>query len=97
MYHVLTTSDPTAALSAPVSELATFTLHAEASKPALEVLVRELVQAVSAALPSAGAISPCWGPVAEKENVIGLLIGWTTVEVCGDCTVCSANGSNLSR
>ena len=39
MFHVLPTSDPAGALSAPVTELATFTARTARSKPVIEVLV----------------------------------------------------------
>ena len=83
MFHVLPTSDPAGALSAPVTELATFTARTARSKPVIEVLVDDLARAIGSAPSSAGAFSPCWGPLAEpeKENVLVLFIGWTSVEV----------------
>ena len=81
MMHVACTSDPFPALNAPVTELATFALQEGKSKAALEVLVQELSVAIGAAPKGAGAISPVWGPIVERENDLGLFIGWTSVDV----------------
>ena len=90
--HILTTSDPSPALSAPVTELVMITLHEGASKSELESLVSQLGEAMAAAPASAGVFKLCWGPLAEKENVLGMVIGWENVEVRARRAVSSEHG-----
>ena len=83
MYHIECEGDPYPALAAPATELATFTLYEDKTqeKDALIVLVKELVELIRAEPPEAGATGPVWGPIAEKDNVIGFMLGWTSPQV----------------
>ncbi|EJF62632.1 hypothetical protein BD309DRAFT_859313 [Dichomitus squalens] len=80
MFHVAFTSEPYGALEAPVTEVATFTLHEGQSKDALEGLVDDLATAMNAAPKSAGVILAAWGPTVEKDDLIALVIGWTSID-----------------
>ena len=82
MFHVATQSDPTAALTAPVTELVTFTLQEGKSKATLQALVEQLVTGANAAPKEAGVFGAVWGPTVEKENVLAGFLGWASVDVC---------------
>lgn len=82
MVHVRPTSDPFKAFEAPVTEIAYFTLKAGTSKDAGEQLIDTLSKAMLAAGSADGVVHSAWGPVVEKDNVIALFIGWTSVDVC---------------
>ncbi|EIW60784.1 uncharacterized protein TRAVEDRAFT_165861 [Trametes versicolor FP-101664 SS1] len=80
MVHVRPTSDPFKAFEAPVTEIAYFTLKAGTSKDAGEQLIDTLSKAMIAAGSADGVVHSAWGPVVEKDNVIALFIGWTSVD-----------------
>ncbi|KAI0350210.1 hypothetical protein OH77DRAFT_1514494 [Trametes cingulata] len=80
MLHVRPTSEPYKAFEAPVTEIAHFTLKEGKSKSELEELVDTLAKAVNAAGDSEGAVYAAWGPTVEKDNLVVLFIGWTSVE-----------------
>ncbi|OJT12232.1 hypothetical protein TRAPUB_11220 [Trametes pubescens] len=80
MVHVRPTSDPFKAFEAPVTEIAYFTPKAGTSKDAAEQLIDTLAKAMNAAGSADGVVHAAWGPVVEKENVLALFIGWTTVD-----------------
>ena len=82
MLHVRPTSEPYKAFEAPVTEIAWFTLKEGQSKSELEQLVDTLDKAIGAAGEAKGVYSPAWGPTVEKDNVLGLFIGWSSVQVC---------------
>ncbi|EMD34351.1 hypothetical protein CERSUDRAFT_117230 [Gelatoporia subvermispora B] len=76
--HVQPTSEPYAALGAPVTELALFTLKPGQSKEKLE----ELASLLTGGAPreGTGLIDAVWGPVVERSDMVGLILGWTSVE-----------------
>ncbi|KAI0693002.1 hypothetical protein C8T65DRAFT_668867 [Cerioporus squamosus] len=80
MFHCAFTSEPYRALEAPVTELATFTLHAGQSKDAMEGLVDNLSNAMNAAPRESGVVHSAWGPTIEHNDMVALFIGWTSVE-----------------
>lgn len=82
MLHVNTTNEPYKAFEAPVVEIALFTLHEGKSKSELEGLVKTLADAVNTKAGTDGVFHASWGLVREKENVVALFIGWTSVDVC---------------
>lgn len=77
MVHIAPTSAPYPALAAPVTEIVEFTLRAGAAKADLE----GAVEALARGLGEGEAIGPAWGRAIEREDVLGLFIGWTSVEV----------------
>ncbi|KAI0692999.1 hypothetical protein C8T65DRAFT_668861 [Cerioporus squamosus] len=83
MVHVNSTSEPYKAFEAPVAEIATFTLHEGKSKSELEELVdslaKHLAEVVRTKAEEASVFHASWGPVREKDNVLVLFIGWTSV------------------
>lgn len=82
MVHVRPTSDPFKAFEAPATEIAFFTPKAGTSKDTAEQLVDTLSKTIIAAGSADGVVHSAWGPVVEKENVIALFVGWTSVDVC---------------
>ncbi|KAI0654789.1 hypothetical protein C8Q70DRAFT_925142 [Cubamyces menziesii] len=84
MLHVRPTSEPYKAFEAPVTEIAWFTLKEGQSKSELEQLVDTLAKAIGAAGEAKGVYSPAWGPTVEKDNVLGLFIGWSSVQTHWD-------------
>ena len=79
--HIQPLAEPYKALEAPATELAYFTTKPGVSKEVLETKVEELVKTVNALPESWGAISAVWGPTVEKHDTLGLVIGWTSVDV----------------
>ncbi|OBZ75177.1 hypothetical protein A0H81_04819 [Grifola frondosa] len=78
--HVQLTSEPYKAFQAPVTEIATFTLHEGQSKEQLEEWVNALVNGVNALPEDSGAYWASWGPSVEKDNVLVVFIGWESVK-----------------
>ncbi|KAI0933594.1 hypothetical protein AcW1_005382 [Taiwanofungus camphoratus] len=78
--HIQPTSEPYKALGAPVTELAYITVKPGQSKEKVEELVDALAKAVDALPAEWGEISASWGPTVEKDDVLGLMIGWTSVD-----------------
>lgn len=81
MWHIRTTSEPFVALEAPVTEITTFTIHDGGSPASLEPLVQEIVQALNAAPKSIGIVDATFGRIFEADNIVVLIVGWSTVEV----------------
>ncbi|CDO68872.1 hypothetical protein BN946_scf185000.g15 [Trametes cinnabarina] len=80
MVHVRPTAEPFKAFEAPVTEIAWFTLKEGHSKSDLEQQVDALTKTILAGGPANGVVSGAWGPTVEKDSVIGLFLGWTSVE-----------------
>ncbi|OSC96598.1 hypothetical protein PYCCODRAFT_1440928 [Trametes coccinea BRFM310] len=80
MVHVRPLSEPFKAFEAPVTEIAWFTLKDGQSKNDLEQRVDALMKAILAGGPSNGVVSGAWGPTVEKDSLIGLFLGWQSVE-----------------
>ncbi|KAI0637416.1 hypothetical protein C8Q77DRAFT_1097451 [Trametes polyzona] len=80
MVHVRPTSEPYKALGAPVTEIAYFTPQAGHSKSEVEQVVDAIAKAMVAAGDAYGVVDAAWGPTVEKENTVGLFIGWTSVD-----------------
>ena len=51
------------------------------AKEVLATKMGELAKAVNALPESWGAISAVYGPTVEKDDTLGLIIGWTSVDV----------------
>ena len=87
MVHVRPTSEPYKALGAPVTEIAYFTPQAGHSKSEVEQVVDAIAKAMVAAGEAYGVVDAAWGPTVEKENTVGLFIGWTSVDVCASSSL----------
>lgn len=85
MVHVNPANEPYKALEAPVSEIATFTLHDGQAKSELEGIVDKLVKHIEDVAKTKGetgsVVYTSWGPIREKDNVLVLFISWPSVEV----------------
>ncbi|RDX52721.1 hypothetical protein OH76DRAFT_1480341 [Lentinus brumalis] len=88
MVHVKPRNEPYKAFEAPVAEIATFTLHEGKSKLELEGVVdglaKHLGELVKTNSEEASVFYTSWGPLKEKDNVLVLFIGWTSVEAHWD-------------
>ena len=84
MWHIRTTSEPFAALEAPITELTTFTLREGHSPAVLEALVQKIAHGLNEASKpnAAGIVDATCGTILEDEKVVVLIVGWTTFEVC---------------
>lgn len=81
MIHVRPTSEPFKAFEAPTTEIALFTLNEGVDKGEAEQLVDAVTKAMNAAGSADGVVHAAWGPTVEKDDVIALFIGWTSVDV----------------
>lgn len=79
--HIRPNSEPYKAFESPVTEIALFTVHEGESKEKVGELVNTLSKAIDALGANVGAFGSAWGPVVENDNMLGLFIGWTSVEV----------------
>ncbi|OCH89086.1 hypothetical protein OBBRIDRAFT_40125 [Obba rivulosa] len=76
--HVHPTTDPYAALAAPVTELALLTIKPGQSKEALLDIVKKLT--TDGTPGEKGFVSAVYGTVAESDDTIALIAGWESVE-----------------
>lgn len=72
-------NEPYDALSAPVTEIAIWTLKENADKQAFTETLEKLI---SLANSNPVVTSGGWGPTAEDENKFVVLLGWPSLEVC---------------
>ena len=81
--HAYFVDSPVAALQAPVTEVAWFTLKAGASKEDAEKVFTELTQvwAGEAEKENKRCHGGTWGPVVEKPGVYAVVIGYPSIEV----------------
>lgn len=84
MTHIQPTSEPYKALGAPATELAYLVVKPGQSKEKVEERLNALVTTVNGLPEKWGAISAVWGPTVEDSNTLGLIIGWTSVDVSHD-------------
>ncbi|KZT70174.1 hypothetical protein DAEQUDRAFT_737635 [Daedalea quercina L-15889] len=78
--HIRPLAEPYKALEAPATELAYMTVNPGVPKATLETKLDELAKMVNALPESWGAISAVWGPTVERDDTLGLIIGWTSVD-----------------
>ncbi|KAF9491649.1 hypothetical protein BDN71DRAFT_1452495 [Pleurotus eryngii] len=74
MDHITFSVDSETALSAPTTEIATFTLKEGGDPQDLDAALGDLAKSIDAA---DGAHPPCcWGSSRERGNIFFLLVGW---------------------
>lgn len=79
--HINPLAEPYKALGAPATELAYMTTKPGTPKEVLEAKMDELAKTMNALPKSWGMVSAVWGPTVEKDDTLGLIIGWTSVDV----------------
>lgn len=85
--HIQPLAEPYKALESPATELAYMTVKPGVSKETLESKLDQLAKTVNSLPESNGAISAVWGPTVEKDDTLGLIIGWTSVDVSSPVTI----------
>ena len=81
-FHVNFSTDPTKALTAPLTEVAIWTLKDGASDDKLVSLIATLIGAMHGIPVEAGGVGGAtWGPVVENDKQFAVLYGWKDLKV----------------
>lgn len=81
MVHFLPIADPQIALATPITEFALLKLRDRESKKQLEGIIAAFAAASVSEAHTHTATGFCWGPILERDDTFGIMIGWPSVEV----------------